>query len=65
VIQVPNHASELLRAVNAGEPLDPGRRSDFSSAIMKWAEAIAGPSVQSPAEKKNKFPLWRLAGATR
>jgi hypothetical protein len=26
---------------------------------------VAGPANEVLAEKKTKFPLWRLAGATR
>jgi pilus assembly protein CpaE len=65
VIPVANHTAELLRAVNSGEPLDLMRRSEFMAGIVKWAERVAGPSNDTVSDKKTKFPLWRLAGATR
>ena len=65
VIPVSNHTAELMRAVNSGEPLDLARRSEFMAGVIKWAERVAGPSSENVIDKKAKFPLWRLAGATR
>jgi septum formation inhibitor-activating ATPase MinD len=65
VIAVPNQQNELMRAVNSGEPMDVMKKSDFMNGILKWAERVAGPATEVVTDKKTKFPLWRLAGATR
>jgi pilus assembly protein CpaE len=65
VIAIANQSSDLLRAVNSGEPLDMTKKSEFMAGIVKWAERLAGPSSETVIDKKAKFPLWRLAGATR
>jgi pilus assembly protein CpaE len=65
VIAVANQQNELMRAVNSGEPMDVMKKSDFMNGILKWAERVAGPATEVVTDKKTKFPLWRLAGATR
>lgn len=65
VIAVANQSADLMRAVNSGEPLDVSKKSEFMSGVLKWAERIAGPATEMLVDRKTKFPLWRLAGATR
>lgn len=65
VVSVANASAEMLRAVNSGEPLDVARKSEFMAGVLKWAERVAGPPAEAFSDKKVKFPLWRLAGATR
>jgi pilus assembly protein CpaE len=65
VLAVANQSADLMRAVNSGEPMDVMKKSDFMSGIWKWAERVAGPATEIMTDKKAKFPLWRLAGATR
>jgi pilus assembly protein CpaE len=65
VIAIANQSADLMRAMNSGEPLDVMKKSEFMNGIVKWAERVAGPANEVLAEKKTKFPLWRLAGATR
>lgn len=38
--RVPNSYNEVIRAINAGEPIPEGK-SDFGAAIQKWAREIA------------------------
>jgi pilus assembly protein CpaE len=38
-VRVPNSYNEVVRAINAGAPIEAGR-SDFAEAIQKWARAI-------------------------
>jgi hypothetical protein len=45
--------------------MDVMKKSDFMNGILKWAERVAGPATEVVTDKKTKFPLWRLAGATR
>jgi len=65
VIAVANQQADLMRAVNSGEPLDVMKKAEFMNGILKWAERVAGPATETVSDKKAKFPLWRLAGATR
>lgn len=60
-VSVPSSYVELLRAINDGEPISPQRKSEFSQAIARWAERIAGDESGgrvSPA-KKGLFSLIR------
>jgi pilus assembly protein CpaE len=53
-VSVPNSYAELLRAINDGEPVPPQRKSEFSVAISRWAEQIAGDKLAggtAPAKK--------------
>ncbi len=66
-LSVPNNFSELARAVNAGEPIPPQSRGNFTLAIAKWANTLAASSgtasahaAQAAKEKeKKKFAFWR------
>jgi pilus assembly protein CpaE len=44
-VRIPNSYNELIRSINAGEPIS-SRKSDFRAAIQKWAgdEIAAGQS---------------------
>jgi pilus assembly protein CpaE len=57
---IPNQHSELLRAINEGEPLSSQRRSEFSAQIGKWADRLAhlDEDAGAPAARK-KFAFWR------
>jgi pilus assembly protein CpaE len=60
-VTVPNSYAELIRAINAGEPLSPQRRSEFTSKISKWANRLvhaqSNPDTDSP--KKRRFAFWK------
>jgi pilus assembly protein CpaE len=60
-VTFPNSYAELLRAINAGEPLSPQRRSEFTSKISKWANrmvhAHSNPETDTP--KKRRLAFWR------
>ncbi len=60
-VSIPNNYVELMRAVNAGEPLTPQRRSDFTAQIAKWANnlvhAHSTPTAEAPRRKSLAF--WR------
>jgi pilus assembly protein CpaE len=58
-MKIGNNYSQLVRAINIGEPLPSDRKSDFSSQLMKWAAALVGvaeAATQGPAKKR--FSLW-------
>jgi pilus assembly protein CpaE len=41
-LRVPNSYNEVIQAINAGQPIAAGNRSDFSAAIRKWAQEVSG-----------------------
>ncbi|MGH9616651.1 MAG: AAA family ATPase, partial [Acidobacteriaceae bacterium] len=60
-VTVPNSYAELLRAINAGEPLAPQRRSEFTMKIGKWANRIVQAQAEpDPVRAKRKgFAFWK------
>lgn len=60
-ITIPNNYAELVRAINAGEPLPPNTRSEFTTQIGKWANRIVQSHATTDAEepKRNRFAFWR------
>jgi pilus assembly protein CpaE len=50
-VTIPNNYMDLMRAVNAGEPISPQRRSAFTTQIAKWANSITQSAVTT--EKRN------------
>ena len=60
-VTFPNSYAELLRAINAGEPLSPQRRSEFTTKISKWANRLvraqSNPETDTP--KKRRFAFWK------
>ena len=57
--KVANNYSQLVQAINVGEPVAPSSKSDFSAQMKKWAGTLTGtPAVdQEPAKKR--FALWK------
>jgi pilus assembly protein CpaE len=45
-VRIPNAYSEVIKAINAGEPIT-SDRSDFTQAIHKWATELPGTAPQS------------------
>lgn len=58
-IKINNDYSEVVRAINVGEPVAPDRKSDFSSQMMKWCVALTG-AIEAPAlpPRKKVLGLW-------
>jgi pilus assembly protein CpaE len=40
-LRVPNSYNEVIRAINSGTAISSGTKSDFGTAILKWAEQLA------------------------
>jgi pilus assembly protein CpaE len=58
-IKISNNYSQLVQAVNIGEPVAADSKSEFSQQMTKWAAAVVGagaPALQEPARKR--FGLW-------
>jgi pilus assembly protein CpaE len=65
-VRVPNSYNEVIRAINAGEPISSGR-SDFGAAIRGWAnEAIASNQSKNTPRVVASSPrvAWSLFGKT-
>jgi pilus assembly protein CpaE len=60
-VTFPNSYAELLRAINAGEPLPPQRRSEFTTKISKWANRLvhAQSNPETDMPKKRRFAFWK------
>jgi len=60
-ITIPNSYAELMRAINAGEPVSPQHRGAFTQAVERWARSLAvGPTVAAKLPKaKSLFNFLR------
>jgi pilus assembly protein CpaE len=61
---VPNAYLELVRAINAGEPVRAQHRSPFAQHISKWADRILSASstpTAQPGAPKKRFSLFRTS----
>jgi pilus assembly protein CpaE len=60
-ITIPNNYGELVRAINAGEPISPQRRSDFTTQIGKWSNRLvhAHATVGDESQQRKRFAFWR------
>ena len=59
-VTVPNHPSELMRAMNTGSPVSPERKTEFALQIKKWASSLVPVMPEMLTEEpKRKFSLWR------
>lgn len=60
-VSVTNNYVELVRAINAGEPISPQRRSEFTTQIGKWANKLVHThsSLQPEAPKRKSFSFWK------
>ncbi len=65
---VPNNYFELLKSINLGEPIPPGNKTSFDTALARWTSEIVGRSSievpHSAAEKKKerRFGFWPPRG---
>lgn len=60
-IAIPNNYADLLRAINAGEPISPQHRSPFAQQVNKWADkliSLNAAQVEHPSAPKKRFALW-------
>ncbi len=60
-VTIPNNYAELVRAINAGEPLPPHWRSEFTTQIAKWTNRIVQSHAiaNTEAPKRSRFAFWR------
>jgi pilus assembly protein CpaE len=58
--EIPNNYAELVKSINAGEPIGPQTRGGFTQAIGRWANRLASMTefAQPEAPAKKRFGLW-------
>ena len=57
-ITIPNASSDLIRAMNTGNPVLPDRKSEFTTQMKKWAAALVPDAEQEVSEPKRRFAFW-------
>ncbi len=58
-ITIPNASSDLIRAMNTGNPILPDRKSEFAVQMKKWAASLVPHQVAAEtAEPKRRFTFW-------
>ncbi len=57
-ITIPNASSDLIRAMNTGNPVLPDRKSDFAIQMKKWAASLVPPGDAPVVEPKRRFAFW-------
>ena len=53
-----NSYFEVMKAINAGEPLQPDGKSNFSQQMSSWAASIADVE-EKPVAQKTKLAFWK------
>ncbi len=57
-ITMPNASSDLIRAMNTGNPVLPDRKSEFAMQMKKWAASLLPDEVAELPEPKRRFAFW-------
>ena len=57
-ITIPNASSDLIRAMNTGNPILPDRKSEFAIQMKKWAASLVPGHVPESGESKRRFAFW-------
>jgi pilus assembly protein CpaE len=58
-IKIANSYSELVKAINIGEPVSADDKSEFSLQMTKWAASLAGGEPITKEAAKKRFALWK------
>jgi pilus assembly protein CpaE len=61
-IKLPNSYMDLVRSVNLGEPIEPSRKTEFSTQFTRWVNSITGTdsiAIEQEAPKKSRFAVWK------
>lgn len=59
-VEIPNNYMEIVRSINAGEPIGPQTRGAFTTAIGKWANRLSAMTELKRPETavKKRFSLF-------
>lgn len=62
-VRLPNSYTDVVRAINLGEPLDPASKSEFAVQMSKWTNKLVGvatpAAVPVPEKTKSGMGLFR------
>ena len=60
-LAIPNNYSDLVKAINAGEPISPQQRGGFSQSVAKWADRLVSSanSAVPMATTRKRLTFWR------
>ena len=61
-VRVPNNYAAIVTAINAGIPIDRGRKSELPTAFDGWADRLVGEEASVPAENNGSKKLFSLFG---
>ena len=66
-VRIPNNYAQIVTAINAGMPIDRGRKSDLPTAFDAWADRLVGDELGSstpaaPASNGTSRKLLSLFG---
>ncbi len=56
-ITIPNSSTDLIRAMNTGNPILPERKSEFAVQMSKWAASLVPDGAVELVEPKRRF-FW-------
>jgi len=57
-ITIPNASTDLIRAMNTGNPVLPDRKSEFAIQMKKWAASLVPGESSGIVEPKRRFAFW-------
>jgi len=57
-ITIPNASTDLIRAMNTGNPVLPDRKSEFAVQMKKWAAGLIRGEALESSEPKRRFAFW-------
>jgi pilus assembly protein CpaE len=63
-LSIPNAYSDLVKAINAGEPIPAQHRGAFAMQISKWAVKLVSataPRAEQQVAAKKRFSFWRTS----
>src|SRR5437899_3615778 len=65
-LRVPNSYNEVIRAINTGAPINSRNKSDFGTAIQKWAHELASGNgsnnIKAVAAPQSAYAMKALFG---
>jgi pilus assembly protein CpaE len=61
-VRVPNNYAAIVTAINAGIPIERGRKSELPTAFDAWADRLIGEETSVPAEHNGSRKLFSLFG---
>ena len=58
-VRIPNNYAQIVRAINAGMPIDRGHKSDLPTAFDSWADRLVGDERVPPLRLRRRVMVLR------